>query len=232
MWSGILLTCFLPWVLLLCQNFTLRWGPIPACSDRWANKQAKCLHLDQSSWDTPWYIADICLIYCRSGASASPMGISKTSHKAHDAVRSPPLRDVLVTDFVCLPLAEDRVYMAQWDTPVCANIGCACEGKGQSVFQILGLEKVHWVMFLNLNYPLNFPLLHPAENLYLCSWPTARLFAGSFALLLVFLLVYPDCFKTWSPIPASASWLALLSPSNNTLKKQWSNCSKEASLLM
>lgn len=106
MWSGILLTCFLPWVFLLCQNFTLRWGLISACSDIWANKQAKCLHLDQGSWDTSWYIADICLIYCRVGRSQCLTHESPCTW----AVKSPPLggRDVLVTERFCLPSTGRR----------------------------------------------------------------------------------------------------------------------------
>lgn len=72
MGSGMLLTHFLPWVCLPFQFFTLPvwWGPILAWSQR---AGILSLHLDWSSWDTLWDVADICFHCLLQGARKHPI---------------------------------------------------------------------------------------------------------------------------------------------------------------
>lgn len=69
-------------------------------------------------------------------------------------------------------------------------------------------------MFLNLNYPLNFPVLHPAEDLYLCCWPTAKLFPAPLSFCW-----FAQIVSRHVPLvpPLSACWLS--SPLLPTLSK-------------
>ena len=212
-------------MLPICQYFTLSlwWGPIPARSDIRANKQAKCLHLYWGSWATSWYVADICFPCLLLGRSKkNPQAFQRQAAKQHVAVKSPPLRGrgMLVTDFVWLLLAEGGVVPGpKRHTSPCKHRLLRVAAGGSPYSMSRGNFDKKWgskpaisVVFLNINHPSNFPVLHPRDSLYLCFWPVAVLFPCSLIRLCVCLPGFPDHFKTCFPIPASGCLLALLSP--------------------